>query len=281
MADAMPPPAELIRKPLVLQPPAGDIVVQRDVVYRTDGESRFLADIYQPAKLAEGERRPVVIFIHGGPVPADKTQPKEWRIFTDYGRLAASSGFIGVTFNHGFFAASELGRAESNVEALIDHVRVNASTMHTDGDRIFLWAFSGGGPFLSAGFDPARRYIRGLISYYAAPDVATPELRARFSPLERLKAAGSSPPMFIGRAGKDFEPINAALEKFIDAALARNVEIELMNHPTGEHGFDILNDDERSRAIIRRTIDFIREHSHWAGEGIPTRTRDPSLLPRV
>lgn len=91
--------------------------------------------------------------------------------------------------------------------------------------------------------------------------MATPELRARFSPLERLKATGSSPPMFIGRAGKDFKPINAALEKFIEAALAHNVEIELMNHPSGEHGFDILNDDERSRAIIRRTIDFIREHS--------------------
>ena len=137
----------------------------------------------------------------------------------------------------------------------------NASKLHADGDRIFLWAFSGGGPFLSAAFDPRRRYIRGVISYYAALDVATPELRARFSPLERLKATGSSPPMFIGRAGKDFEPINAALEKFIDAALAHNVEIELMNHPSGEHGFDILNDDERSRAIIRRTIDFIREHS--------------------
>ena len=160
-----------------------------------------------------------------------------------------------------FFSAADLGRAESNVEALIDHVRSNASTLHADGDRIFLWAFSGGGPFLSAAFDPTRRYIRGVISYYAALDVATPELRARFSPLERLKATGSSPPMFIGRAGKDFKPINAALKKFIDAALAHNVEIELMNHPSGEHGFDILNDDERSRAIIRRTIDFIREHS--------------------
>lgn len=261
MADPMPPPAELIKMPLVLKSPAGDVAVQRDVVYRADGEMKFLADIYLPPKLAAGERRPVVIFIHGGPVPADKTQPKEWRIFTDYGRLAALSGFIGVTFNHGFFSATDLGRAESNVEAMIDHVRANASTLHADGERIFLWAFSGGGPFLSAGFDPTRPYIRGLISYYAVLDVATPELRARFSPLERLKASGSSPPMFIGRAGKDFEPINAALEKFIDAALAHNVEIELMNHPSGEHGFDILNDDERSRAIIRRTIDFIREHS--------------------
>ncbi len=248
MPETMPPPAELIRLPLVLQASAGDVAIQRDIVY---GPNRLLADIYQPP---EAGRRPVVIFIHGGPVPADKTQPKEWRIFTDYGRLAASSGFIGVTFNHGFFGASEFERAASNVEALIDRVR-------GDSDRVFLWAFSGGGPFLSAGFDPARRYIRGLTSYYAALDVVTPELRARFSPLERLKATGSCPPMFIARAGNDMAPINVAVQQFVDAALTHNIEIELMNHPAGEHGFDILNDNERSRAIIRRTIEFIREHS--------------------
>jgi acetyl esterase/lipase len=236
MPKPMPPPAELIRLPLVLQPSAGDVVIERDVVY---GENKLLADIYRPA---ERGQRPVVIFIHGGPVPADKTQPKEWRIFTDYGRLAASSGFIGVTFNHGFFGPSEFARAASNVEALIDHVR-------GDSDRVFLWAFSGGGPFLSAGLDPARGYIRGLISYYAALDLVTPKLRT-----------GSCPPMFIARAGNDMPAINAAVRQFMDAALTHNIELELMNHPTGEHGFDILNDDERSRAIIRRTIEFIREH---------------------
>ena len=184
----------------------------------------------------------MVIFIHGGPVPEDKTQPKDWRIFTDYGRLAASSGFVGVTFNHGFFSPAELERAQSNVEALIDHVR-------GDSDRVFLWVFSGGGPFLRAGFDSARPYIRGLISYYAMLDAVTPKLRT-----------GSSPPIFIARAGNDMAQINAAVQQFMDAALTHNIEIELMNHPSGEHGFDILNDDERSRAIIRRTIEFIREH---------------------
>jgi hypothetical protein len=33
-----------------------------------------------------------------------------------------------------------------------------------------------------------------------------------------------------------------------------------MSHPTGEHGFDILNDDERSREIIKATLAFIHEH---------------------
>jgi len=48
----------------------------------------------------------------------------------------------------------------------------------------------------------------------------------------------------------------------VDHALLRC--IELMNHPTGEHGFDILNNDEGSRAIIRRTIEFIRDGTFTA-----------------
>ena len=31
-----------------------------------------------------------------------------------------------------------------------------------------------------------------------------------------------------------------------------------MTHPQGRHGFDILDDDARSRAIIRRTLEFLR-----------------------
>jgi hypothetical protein len=32
-----------------------------------------------------------------------------------------------------------------------------------------------------------------------------------------------------------------------------------MNHPRGEHGFDVLNDDARSREIIAHTILFLKE----------------------
>ena len=30
----------------------------------------------------------------------------------------------------------------------------------------------------------------------------------------------------------------------------------LLDHPTGQHGFDIRDDDDRSRAIIRETLAF-------------------------
>ena len=34
--------------------------------------------------------------------------------------------------------------------------------------------------------------------------------------------------------------------------------LDLLDHPEGRHGFDILDDDDRSREIVGRTFDFLR-----------------------
>jgi dipeptidyl aminopeptidase/acylaminoacyl peptidase len=51
-----------------------------------------------------------------------------------------------------------------------------------------------------------------------------------------------------------------SIDHFVAEALAHNLDFELINYPGGHHGFDIFDDTERSRAIIRRTLDFMREH---------------------
>jgi dipeptidyl aminopeptidase/acylaminoacyl peptidase len=63
--------------------------------------------VYQPSGLGEDERRPAVLLIHGGPLPKE-VSPKDWRLFQDYGRLLAASGFVGVTFNHRFHGVETL-----------------------------------------------------------------------------------------------------------------------------------------------------------------------------
>jgi hypothetical protein len=40
----------------------------------------------------------------------------------------------------------------------------------------------------------------------------------------------------------------------------KTVDEYVMNHPTGLHGFDLLNDDARSREIIRATLEFVKTH---------------------
>jgi hypothetical protein len=54
--------------------------------------------------------------------------------------------------------------------------------------------------------------------------------------------------------------LNESIDEFVTSASQRNIPITLMNHPTGEHGFDILNNDARTHAIIKATLAFLHDH---------------------
>jgi hypothetical protein len=64
--------------------------------------------------------------------------------------------------------------------------------------------------------------------------------------------------MFIARAGLDEASLNAGLDRFVQLPLKNNVSIEVLNHATGHHGFDIEDDNTRSREILKRTIAFLQ-----------------------
>ena len=68
------------------------------------------------------------------------------------------------------------------------------------------------------------------------------------------------PPMLIARAGQDNPHLNTTVDTFVKEALAAGAPLELLNHPTGRHGFDILDDDARSREILARTFEFLKTH---------------------
>jgi dienelactone hydrolase len=67
-------------------------------------------------------------------------------------------------------------------------------------------------------------------------------------------------PIFIARAGLDQRMINDTIDLFVQEALAGNAMLDVMNHPAGRHGFDMLDDDERSREIIGRAVAFAQAH---------------------
>jgi len=68
-------------------------------------------------------------------------------------------------------------------------------------------------------------------------------------------------PIFIARAGKDqFAGVNAALDRFVDRALAANLPITLVNHATAPHAFDLFDDSDGTREIIGQMLAFLRFH---------------------
>ncbi len=264
--------AEIVNLPVVYTVPGmNEVRVKRDVVYKTAAGAELKMDVYLPPNLPKGEKRGAVFFIHGG-TPLEN-RPKDWGVFGSWGKLIGASGMVGVVFTHRMgFPKPEMVLAESDLTDAINYVRSNADALNVDKDRIALVAFSAGGPLLSVPMRETPPFIRGLVAFYSFLDIQQSEMHRRgvgdaeilkkYSPLFYLAPnAARLPPILIARAGLDQIPgLNTAADRFITEALSKNAPIEVMNHPAGIHGFDNQTNDARSKEIIRRTLDFLREN---------------------
>jgi len=266
--------ARKVMMPVVYKVPGMDRVkVVQNLKYTKSDDPNILMDIYLPPDVARDEKRPAVIFIHGGA----KTEytPKDWGVYTSWGRLVAASGFVGVTFTHSLeYPAKSLEKGANDLRAAIDYVRANADKYKVDKDRICLIAYSAGGPMLSLAMRGEMPFVRCLIAFYAFMDIQqsdyrkteSPETLQTFSPITYLQKHPSKIPLlFIGRAGRDEVPtMDDSIDRFVKEALVRNIAFTLANHPQGVHSFDNQNDDERSREIIRGALAFMQLHLNAA-----------------
>jgi acetyl esterase/lipase len=161
-----------------------------------------------------------VVLLVHGSAPVE-TRPKDWGMFQSWGRLLAASGLTAAIVNHRMI--------HSDVEAAIDFAKATG---------VFVW--SGGGPLL-ANLSPR---VKCAAAFYAILDC--PVLKV---------------PTFVARAGRDEVPgVKETIDQYVSAAIAQNAPLTFVNHPSGEHGFDNQNDDDRSREIIRAAIEFLKEH---------------------
>jgi acetyl esterase/lipase len=260
-------------------PSMDDVPVRKDVPYKSVGGESLMLDVYTPPGLAPGEQRPAVVFVHGDGPPDVLRQAKEWGQYRGWGRLAALSGVVGITFNHRSTEDwTKLPEVAGDVADLVAFVRQQAPDLGIDADRIGVWVCSAGGP---AGLAPLLRdpppFLRALVAYYTVMDLqglhahvdlpshVTPDLLREFSPVAQVPAGPDvCPPLLLARAGQDRAAINASMDAFVQAALAHNLDLDVMNHPTGRHGFDVLDADARSREIIRHTLAFLTHHLYPA-----------------
>jgi acetyl esterase/lipase len=263
--------AELVNRPVVYKVPGMDQVrVRQNLIYKETSDPNVRMDVYTPPGLAAGERRPAVLFIHGG--ARSEYRPKDWGIYQSWGRLVAASGMVGVTFTHrlGFPQAAILDGA-SDVADAIAYVRAHAAELGIDGDRLCLAAYSAGGPMLSPFLGDPPPYMRCLVAFYTFMDIRqskehreseTAETLKKFSPIVQIaRALDHVPPLFLARAGQDQVPtLNDSIDRFVAEALARNIPLTLVTHPQGVHGFDNQNDDDRSREIVRGAVAFLKLH---------------------
>jgi dienelactone hydrolase len=54
--------------------------------------------------------------------------------------------------------------------------------------------------------------------------------------------------------------INDSADEFLREAVKQNLSIEFINYVEGTHGFDVDVNTDRTREIIKRTLEFVKKH---------------------
>ena len=260
---------EITKKRVVYHLPAADAVrVDRGVEYRTTDAGVLTMDVYFPLDWKKEARRPVVIFVAGysdvGFQRILGCKLKEMESYVSWGQLMAASGLVAITYS----AVEPV----IDTEALLQYVRQNAGSLGIDEDRIGLWACSGSAPnALSLLMHKNREYLKCAVLCYGVMmdldgDTYTADSAQQFGfvyPCQG-KSVDDLPqdmPLFVVRAGKDEMPhLNDTLDRFVAKALSRNLPITFTNHATAPHAFDVMDDSETSRQIIRQILAFMQFH---------------------
>lgn len=244
--------------------------VIKDIVYKTVDSVSLKMDVYLPSDITEGMCLPAVVFVHGEAPWELLHSAKDWGQYTSWGQLVAASGMIAITFTHrpsdGF---TQLPEAAKDIEDLFQFVQVHAFEYGIDKENLGVWVCSAGGPVgLCPVLHERLTYVKCIAAYYPLLDLqAIEELRKEvslatiqnYSAVWHLKHSGNPlPPFLLVKAGLDKPVFNEGIDVFATAMIEQNANFDYLCHAQGQHGFDIRDDDSRSREIIQRTLQFFQ-----------------------
>jgi hypothetical protein len=252
---------EMAKKVVVYRLDGMDAVaVRRDMPYKETAEGTLVFDLYQPPNADPGSRPPVVVIVMGLPDPTGFYRYVGWA--TSWARLLAVSGIAAV-----IYATRE---PAADLQTVLRYLREHAATLGIDGERVAILASSGNAAValsaLLAG-SPATcaALLCGLtMDLNGSSTVAAASQEYGFENACAGKSVddlASNVPLFLVRAGREHFPgLNDALDRFTATAVSRNLPVTLVNHATGPHSFDLEDDSEASRVVIRQALSFLGLH---------------------
>jgi dienelactone hydrolase len=242
--------------------------IRPDIEYRVGDAGPQTMDIYYPPDFRSGARIPAVLFVTGYSDPGFKAvfgcRQKEMGSYTSWARLTAASGMAGIAYTNREPAA--------DIQALLHYLVQNAPSLGIDENRMGIWACSGNVPnALSVLMENHPKRLKCAVLCYGymldlngSTGVAKAAGKWGFvNPVAGKSVADFPPdlPLFIARAGRDETPhLNEALDAFLAKAVATNLPITFANHADAPHAFDVRDDSETSREIIRQILAFLRFH---------------------
>jgi dienelactone hydrolase len=248
---------------IVAEIPAAELSMTRDLAYATRGQRPLHADVVAPIV-----SRGTIVLLHGEPALeeggrfwSEDRAVKDSGPIQSWARLLAANGFTAVAPN---LRSSDGFRRPDEVDADVDALIAAVARHGAPTDRIGVLAFSGGTPFALALARRDRR-VRAIVTMYGALDLgdrmlgewfpgARHPVTQRWDPMMNEDAPAAHLHVWPER---DWLPNGAAT--YASHAGRHGFAFSLERHENGVHGFDFLNDDDRSRAIIARILAFLRD----------------------
>lgn len=223
-------------------------------------ERQELLDVHTSPH-ADGGRKPAVLFVHGGPVPEEQQpRPRDWEGTIGYGALAAASGMVGITFNHRLYNLdTHYPIAADDVAEVVEQTRGLDSV---DPDRIGLWFFSNGGGLAADWLNKRPYWLRCIAWTYPVlvpPPDWPDDRRARF---DTVTAACSAPtlPKLLLRVGGEYEYLAQNQDELVDAVREHDSNLEVIELPDADHGFEHFGHVEESRAAVDRAMRWVAKN---------------------
>jgi len=258
-----------------------NVTIHRDIAYVKEGHERQKLDLYLPK--TSGEKRPVVVWVHGGAwTKGSKDQTPALPV------LAA--GVVVASINYRYSQHAPFPAQIQDCQAAIRWLKGHAKTYRIDPDRIAVWGSSAGGHLVSLlgtasdsrAWEPIGEYrdlsprVICVIDWFGPTDFTLlGEVAARENPIAALigptngdlreKLAAASPVTYVSEDDPPFLIMQGDKDPLVPAGQSQRLHERLReaNVPSrleiiagAGHGGAQFTDQAR-RTMIR---EFLQQH---------------------
>lgn len=257
--------------------PKAGIEVVRDIAYGEHDRHRL--DVFTASGFAAGDRRPVLVFVHGGAFIRGKRSPT-FEVYDNVCYRFARAGYVAINMEYRLAADAPYPGGAQDVAAAHAWIVRHAAAYGGDPGQVFLMGHSAGGSHVAAlAFDPACRQdaaIAGVILVSARlradvlpgnPNAAG--VRAYYGEDARLHeqrsvvthAQGSDVPLFIAIAEYENPYLDAyGAEFFARAAMARKTTPRFLQVRGHNHTSIVAHINSGEDELAQEIIHFIEEN---------------------
>jgi hypothetical protein len=246
-------------------PRMNDVIIKKDIPYQDIVDSTLKMDIYYPPDFDFQRKIPAIIFISGAPdssmVKLVGNPFRKFNQYTSWCKLVAASGMAAIVY--------ETIDPKNDLISLTEYINSERVNLSIDKNKLGSFVCSGHTPTAAYHILSASSIFRCGVLYYGffLPqdflNISTIESMFKQRGFQKPSALPDPAvwkkdvPLLIVRAGMDETPyLNQSMKSFVNHAINQNLPITVINYANGVHGFDVYTDNETSREIIKKTLEF-------------------------